>query len=200
MCSGDHLTHLCPKIEDAQCLLGQQGTSSSQAVLTNPFPQGHQLLASASSNPGTSAGGNQEGEKSSNVFMMGSNVHVATRSCDYGEAKTSKDKTVPRSTDLHIERPPVETIPRITKGSAKRATINPNARATQNYSIVEDLAQIPCTISSLEVLQSCLAQQSSLLSVIGIVDPSNSLVLTFNMLNVKKLLLHHMDFQINFTY
>ena len=98
------------------------------------------MLAGASSNPGTSSGGSQEGEKSSNVFKMGANVHVATWSRDYGEAENSKDKTVPGNTDLHIERPPVETIPRIPKGSAKRMTINPNARATQNYSIVEDLA------------------------------------------------------------
>ncbi|MCY6524812.1 hypothetical protein, partial [Actinobacillus pleuropneumoniae] len=40
------------------------------------------------------------------------------------------------------------------KGSAKRATINPNARAAQNYSIVEDLGQSPCAMSALEVLQS----------------------------------------------
>ena len=99
------------------------------------------MFAGASSNPGTSARGNQEGKKSSNVFMMGSNIHVATRSHDYGEAETSKDKTAPRSIDLHIERPPVETIPQIPKGSAKRMTINPNARANQNHSIVEDLAQ-----------------------------------------------------------
>lgn len=167
-------------------MLGQQGASSSQAVLTNPFPQGQQLLARASSNPGTSSGGSQEGEKSSNVFMMGSNVHVATRSRDYGEAETSKDKTAPKNTDLHIERPPVETIPWIPKCSSKRASINPNARAAQSYSIVEDLAQIPCAMSALEVLQSRPAQQSALLSAIGAVDPTNSLVLTFEMLNVKK--------------
>ncbi len=121
-------------------------------MLTNPFPQGQQLLAGASSNPGTSAGGNQEGEKSSNVFMMGSNVHVATRSRDYGEAKTSKEKTAPGNIDLHIERPPVETIPQIPKGPTKCVTINPNARATQNYSIVEDLAQSLCAMSALEIL------------------------------------------------
>ena len=40
LCNGDHLTHLCPKIQDAQYLLVQQGSSSSQAILTNPFPQG----------------------------------------------------------------------------------------------------------------------------------------------------------------
>ena len=38
LCVGDHLTHLCPKIQDAQRLLAQQGSSSSQAVLTNHFP------------------------------------------------------------------------------------------------------------------------------------------------------------------
>lgn len=132
--------------------------------------------------------------------MMGSNVHVDTRSRDYDEAETSKDKTVPENTDLHIERPPVETIPRIPKGSAKRATINPNARAAHNYSIVEDLAQSPCAMSTLEVLQSCPAQRTALLSAIGAVDPTNSLVLTFDMLNFKKRLLHHMAFQIKSTY
>ena len=29
LCAGDHLTHLCPKIQDAQRLLAQQGSSSS---------------------------------------------------------------------------------------------------------------------------------------------------------------------------
>ena len=96
--------------------------------------------------------GNQEGEKSSNVFMMGSNVDVATRSRDYGEAETTKDKAVPKSTDLHIERPSLESIPRILKCSAKCATINPNARVAQNYSIIEDLAQSPCAMSALGVL------------------------------------------------
>lgn len=157
--SGDHLTHLCPKIQDAQRLLVQQESSSSQAFLTNPFCQGEQFLAGANSNLGTSARGNQEGDNSSNVFMMGSHINVATRSCDYGEAETSKDKYFPGIADpLHIERPSVKSIPQIPKGSAKRATINPNARAAQNYSIVEDLAQSPCAMFALEVLQSCPTQ------------------------------------------
>jgi len=100
---------------------------------------------------------------------------------------------------LHIERLSVDSIARIPKGSAKRATINPNARAAHNYSIVEDLAQSPCAMSALEVLQSCPAQQSALLLVIGAVDPKNSLVLTLDMLNVKKGLPHHMTFQIKST-
>ena len=132
---------------------------------------------------------------------MVSHVNVATRSHDYGEAETSKDKSAPRTTDpLHIEWPSVENIPRIPKGSAKRVTINPNVRAAQNYSIVEDLDQSLCAMSALEVLQSCPAQRSALLSAMGAVDPSNSLALTFDMSNVKKRLPHHMAFQIKSTY
>ena len=62
LCVGDHLTHLCPKIQDAQRLLAQQGYSSSQAVLTNPFPQGKQLVVGANQNIGASSGGTQEGK------------------------------------------------------------------------------------------------------------------------------------------
>ena len=133
--------------------------------------------------------------------MMGSQVNVATQSCDYGEAKTSKDKFVLETTDpLHIERLYVESIPRILKGSAKCVTINPNARVAENYSIAEDMSQVPCAMSTLEVLQSFPAQRSAFISVIGVVDPNNSLVLTFDMLNVKKRLPHHMTFQIESTY
>ncbi len=82
----------------------QQGSSSSQAIPTNPFPQAQQLLASTNPNAGTSARGNQEGENSSNVYMMGSHIDVATRAHDYGEIETSKAKSVLKATDtLHIE-------------------------------------------------------------------------------------------------
>lgn len=56
LCNGDHLTHLCPNILDAQCLLVQQGSSSPQAVLTNHSPQGKQLLACDNANTGTPTG------------------------------------------------------------------------------------------------------------------------------------------------
>jgi len=187
LCNGDHLTHLCPKIQDAQRLLVQQGSSSSQVVLTNPFPQGQQLLVDANSNVGTSAGGNQEGENSSNVYMMNSHVDVATRARDYGETETSKAKYVPETTDLlYIERPSAESIPQILKCSANHSTINPNARTAHNYSIVEDLAQSPYAMSALEVLQTCPTQRSVLLLAIGAVDPKNSLVLTFDTLKCQK--------------
>lgn len=133
--------------------------------------------------------------------MMKSHVNVATRVHDYGEIETSKVKYVPETTNpLPIKRPSTKSIPQISKGSAKHSTINPNARVAQNYLIVEYLAQIPCAMSVLEVLQSCLAQRSDLLSTISAVDPKNSLALTFDTLNVKKRLPHHMAFQIKSTY
>jgi len=51
---------------------------------------------------------------------------------------------------LQIDKP--EPLPRIPKGVLKRFTHNPNSRAAKNYSIVEDLGQTPCAMSSLEVL------------------------------------------------
>lgn len=86
------------------------------------------------------------------------------------------------------------------KRSTKSSTVNPNARATKNYSIVEDLAQSPCAMSALEALQSCPAQRSALLIVIGAVDPKNSHVITFHMSSVKRRLPHHMAFHIKSTY
>ena len=62
LCAGDHLTHLCPKIQDARCLLAQEGSSSSRAVLTNPFPQGQQLVVGANQNPGLPLGAPRKGK------------------------------------------------------------------------------------------------------------------------------------------
>ena len=44
-------------------------------------------------------------------------------------------------------------------------------------------------MSALEVLQSCPAQHSALLTTIGAIDPKNSLLITFDMTNFKKRLL-----------
>ena len=84
---------------------------------------------------------------------MSAHADIATISHDYGESTSSKDKDSPCNSDpLHIQRHVVESIPQTMKRSTKCMAINPNAKATQNYSIVEDLAQIPCVMSVLEVL------------------------------------------------
>ena len=73
-----------------------------------------------------------------------------------------------------------DSILRPPKASIKRATYNPNARAAQNYSVVEDLAQAPCAMSVLEVLQSCPEQQRTLLSSLGVQDPGSLNAISFS--------------------
>ena len=108
---------------------------------------------------------------------MSGHTFIVTRSRDYGEAESLKAKGAPDSTEpLHITRPTVDPIPWMPKGSSKRSMIYPNAKVVYNYSIFEDLAQIPCAMFALEVLQSCPSQWSAFLTVVGVVDPKNSLM------------------------
>jgi hypothetical protein len=84
--------------------------------------------------------------------MVDVKIDVATRSQDYSSKQTNPglEFSLPPETILQIEKP--EPSPHIMKGLIKRSTHNPNARATHNYSIVEDLGQTPCVMSALEVL------------------------------------------------
>jgi hypothetical protein len=89
---------------------------------------------------------------------------------------------------------------RIPKGAFKKASHNPNARAAQNYSIVEDLAQTPCAMSALEVLQSFPSQRKSLLSTLGATETSNPGTIVFDPTDLKPRLPHHVAFQIVVAY
>jgi hypothetical protein len=100
--------------------------------------------------------------------------------------------------NLQIEK--LEPPPRIPKGVLKCSTHNPNARATQNYSIVEDLGQTPCAMSALEVLQTCPSQRNALLSALGSLEPSGSKVIKFDVTDVKPRLPYHGAFQIHMEY
>ena len=53
----------------------------------------------------------------------------------------------------------------------KKDVFNPNVWATHNYNIVEDMAQAPCPMSTLEVLQIFPTQQRNILSTLGVFDP-----------------------------
>ena len=72
-----------------------------------------------------------------------------------------------------------EDPPHIPKGVLKCSGDNPNARAAQNYSIVEDLGQTPYAMSALEVLQNCSSQRKALLSSLGVSDDSSSSIIKF---------------------
>jgi hypothetical protein len=80
-------------------------------------------------------------------------VAVSTRAKDYSTSKEKVDdsppslvqpppSTSPPNIPLHLERMSLDTIlcPH-TKGVVHKSSFNPHACATQNYSIVEDLAQ-----------------------------------------------------------
>ena len=72
-----------------------------------------------------------------------------------------------------------EAAPCIPKGVLKWSRHNPNARATQNYSVVEDLGHTPCVMSALEVLQRCPSQRKALPSAFGMNDDNSSSLIKF---------------------
>jgi hypothetical protein len=98
--------------------------------------------------------------------MMKADAFISTRVHDYNKPSTSekgKEAEIP-SLPLQIEKTLGETMTRIPKGAFKKASHNPNTRADQNYSMVEDFSKTPCVMSALEVLQSCPSQRKALLA------------------------------------
>jgi hypothetical protein len=80
-----------------------------------------------------------------------------------------------------IPRPNTEPNPRIPRMSLRQNVHNPHAREAHNYSLVDDLAQSPATMSVLEVLQTCPSQWKSFLSTLGAVDPADTRLITFDL-------------------
>ena len=136
----------------------------------------------------------------SQVFMVKSvaPISVTTRSKDYNESRQAPGKAVangppppPVSGSWEIEKPTPEPVVKPpSKGVLRRSSYNPNARASQHYNMVEDLAQAPSAMSALEVLQSCPSQQKALLSTIIGIDPADSSLLTFDSENFSPQLPH----------
>jgi hypothetical protein len=169
-------------------------------VLTNPF-QHWQNLTQASTR---TEGGTQEtcpppkNPSSANVYMVRGDAFISTRAHDYSKPSASKkDKEVDLpSLPLQIEKTLGETMTCIPKGAFKKVSHNPNARAAQNYSVVEDLSQTPCAMSSLEVLQSYPSQRKSLLTALGSIETCNSSTIKLRKTNLKPSLPYHVAFQI----
>jgi len=85
-----------------------------------------------------------------------SEAHLQTRAHNYGTPK-SVDKGKEESNPLpplQVENIVEEAMTRIPKGLSKKSSYNLNARVSLNYSIMEDLEQIPCAMFALEVLKS----------------------------------------------
>ena len=150
----------------------EQSKNPPPAVLTNPFPAQHQQLIAQVpvQQPTQQNAPPPSGASSSSVhIMMADTVDLATRAKSYekqpeGEFSAHIDSpSQPQShSPLTFEKPTIEAPSYPSKGTLRR-THNLNARVVQHYSIVEDLAQAPCAMSALEVLQSCPSQRKSLL-------------------------------------
>jgi hypothetical protein len=130
--------------------------------------------------------------------MVRGDALIMTRAHDYSKPSASekgKEAEIP-SLPLHIKKTLGETMTHIPKGAFKKASHNPNARATQNYFVVEDLSQTPCAMSSLEVLQSCTAQRKALLTALGSIETCNPGNIMLDTSDLKPCLPYHVAFQI----
>jgi len=103
----------------------------------------------------------------------------------------------PPNDQLHIKKPIFDTILCLPKNTIRKAVFSHNARAAQNYNIVEDLAQAPCAMSTLEILQNCLAQRRILLEALSAIEPQTSNHLMFSLEHFKTRLSHQLAFQIH---
>ena len=87
-------------------------------------------------------------------------------------------------------------MPKILKGVFKKTFYNPNVRVSPSYSIVENLAQTPCVMLALEVLQRFPSQHDALLASIGSME-SMIFVAKFNLSDLKPRLPYHVAFSID---
>jgi hypothetical protein len=135
-------------------------------------------------------------------------VAVATQAKDYSPSKEKVDdsppplvqpppSTSPPNDPLHLERLSLDTVLHPPpKGVVCKSSFNPTCMCSQNYSIVEDLAHAPSTMSTLEVLQSCPMQQKALLKAIGGIDPTDTNLIIFDLEDHIPRLPHQLAFQI----
>jgi hypothetical protein len=130
--------------------------------------------------------------------MLKGEADIVTRAHDYRtpstteKGKEAENPYVP----LQIERRMGETMTHIPKGEFKKASHNPNSRAPQNYSVVDDLSQTPCTMSALEVLQSCPSHRKALLVALRSTKTSNPGNIMLDTTDSKPHLPYHVAFQI----
>jgi hypothetical protein len=101
---------------------------------------------------------------------------------------------------LQIKKMLGKTMTCIPKGAFKKDSHNPNMRAAQNYSMVEDLSQIPCAMSALEVLQSCPSLRKALLAALGSTMTCNLGIIILDTTKLKPHLPYHVVFQIVVAY
>jgi hypothetical protein len=175
------------------------------------------MVAQTPSLGGSSSHPHDEASTSAHIYMF-NGINLTTRSKTYNttvnpdkgkvtnstgtlpnpsSSSISPPSINPPSGPLQIEKLTFESILHPPKRTIRKSTFNPSSRATQNYNIAEDLAQAPCVMSVLEVLQHYPCQRRTLLSTIGDVDPESSNNIMFNLDNYTSRLSHQLYFQID---
>ena len=76
---------------------------------------------------------------------------------------------------------------------------NPHAKVTHHYSVLDDLAQSLAAMSTLEVIQTCPSQKKALLTILGAIDPLESHMMTFYIVQSAPQFPSSMTFQIPIT-
>ena len=109
-------------------------------------------------------------------------LSMQAKNYDQSDGRSTTNETPSTSQSdcpLTLEKPTFELPSSPSKATVHQTTHNINTQASQHYSIVEDLAQSPCAMSTLEVLQSYPTQWKALLTAISGVDPSNMSLISF---------------------
>ena len=125
-------------------------------MLKNPLPQNQNMNSRIVDPGGASSGTPNLSDTASGhgCINMLNATNVVTHSKDYGKSQPDLGKKpAPPESSLRIENPSDnhKASPRIPKGFLKCSGHNPNAQATENYSIIEDLGQTSSTMSALEL-------------------------------------------------
>ena len=146
------------------------------------------MVSQTPSPRGSSSHPNDEASSSEHIYMF-SGINLNTQSKTYdtlgnpdkgkvtngtgtlpdqSPSSVSPPSVNPSSGPLQIEKPTFDSIFRPPKITICKSTFNPSSRVAQNYNIVEYLAQAPCVMSTLEVIQHCPSQRRTLLATIGV--------------------------------
>jgi hypothetical protein len=129
-----------------------QGVMNTQQAIDPTLPQMGQYSTPGATQPKSSV--------DHSVLLTSEEILLETRNRQYGmppysTPTTSEALPTNKGQPLMIPRPHAEPIPRIPHMPLRRNMHNPHARATHNYSLVDDLDQSPVAIFVLEVLQTC---------------------------------------------
>jgi hypothetical protein len=86
---------------------------------------------------------------------------------------------------LQIPWPNSYPTPHVPKAPLCYTIHNPHAMDTNSYIIVDDMSQSLASFSPLKVFQTCPSQIKDLLFALGVIDPSNAQLITFELDNFR---------------